>query len=71
MMRGSTLYATSRCEEEGYYLLAVAIVRRTLMDAAIDPARCKKLRGRREAERHKQDAEFWLEQVNLAQGNSS
>lgn len=69
MIRGTVTYAGSRCEEEGYYLLAVAIIRRTLLDAAIDPSKYRP-KGRREAEELKRDAEYWLEQVQLAQGDS-
>jgi hypothetical protein len=63
-MKGHVIYQCEPWDEfQGYYLLALAIIRRTLKDAKLRPERYKEMCDRKEAEAYKTDALEWLAAV--------
>lgn len=67
MIRGRTLHGECRSEDDGYYLLLVAVVRRAMQDSKLRPETYKRPRDRVAVEWCKRDAE---EFIALAQENT-
>lgn len=64
MVRGRPIYYGEPDDgTEGYFMLARAIIRRTLQDAQIDLGRCHDETYRRKAEVLKLDAQQWIASV--------
>jgi hypothetical protein len=60
MIHGKTLYGECRSDEDGYYLLLVAVVRRAMQDSKLRPERYKRPRDQREFAGYKQTAKEFI-----------
>jgi hypothetical protein len=61
MIRGTVAYQGASGEDDGYWQLAHAIIRRARLDADLQPEKYKNRKERRNAALYKQDAEEFLE----------
>jgi hypothetical protein len=61
MIRGTVAYQGDSGEDDGYWKLAHAIIRRARLDADLQPEKYKNRKERRNAALYKRDAEEFLE----------